>query len=430
MQSRQRRNLTALYHYNFFTSLALTIVASIVFTDQLLLRLDFDLDKFAYVKSAMFIAPALFYQLLAPFLQALDRDKTICLWSYFLRIAVPTALPVIALFTTDKTVLFWSALLIFGFSYTMAAFANNTLMVLYHKVLPGNSFNHYSAIIFLLFNGPVYFSSLAVAYVIDYFAHWSNRDFYWLLGGLQLLMVLFEIPAIFHLRRLRLPQGERQAPPAYAALFSPLRDQVYAKVLALTVLRGVWTGLLVSFITVYFLKVAGFSNFKIVLVTMFTSLGGMAAAALLGKLIDRQGYRIWLLSITALLLTVSGGFALFYGNWCWEWLFIVLVWDGNSSVGGMLLLFLENTAATKLARESAVNLYVGLYSFVRNLATFAGCILGGVWFKYLTQQGEKAWHWNLAETFRWYFGSCGLLLLALLGLLFYAWQDTKAPAGR
>lgn len=419
----ERKNLSALYKYNLFTSLALTIVASMVFTDQLLLRLDFDLGRFAYVKSAMFIAPALFYQLLSPYLQAFGRDKLVCLWSYLLRITVPTALPFIALFFTDKNVLFWSAVVIFGFSHTMAAFANNSLMVLYRKVLPGENFNHYSAIIAFLFNGPIYISSLAVAYVIDRFAHLDNRDFYLLLGGLQIIMVLFEIPAIYFLRQLQLPANGKHPRASFSSMFLPLKDRAYAKVLILTILRGIWTGLLVSYMTVYFLKVANYSNLKIVIITMCTAVGGMALSTVLGKFIDHNGYRRWLIGISGVMAVASGFFAVFWGNWWWQWLFIIMVWDGSSSVGGMLLFFLENTAATKLAKGNSVNLYVGLYSFIRNVATFSGCILGGLWFRQLEVWIHVDQNHEISEVFRYYFGSCGGLMVILLILLMYFWHD-------
>ena len=81
----------------------------------------------------MFIAPALCYELLAGYLQAKNRDRLVCIWRYALRVTVPLLLPVMALFTSNRSVLFCTAIFVFGFGFTMAAFANNTLSVLYRN---------------------------------------------------------------------------------------------------------------------------------------------------------------------------------------------------------------------------------------------------------------------------------------------------------
>ena len=68
------RQLHKIYCYNLFISCAITIVAQIAFIDRLLLRMDIDLGMFGFVKSIMFLLPAVIYQASSGFMQKLDRD--------------------------------------------------------------------------------------------------------------------------------------------------------------------------------------------------------------------------------------------------------------------------------------------------------------------------------------------------------------------
>lgn len=275
-------NLRALYRYNFFNSLALSVVASTILSDILLLRMGFRTEQFAYARSAMFIAPALCYELLAGYLQAKNRDRLVCIWSYALRVTVPLLLPVMALCTANRSVLFWTAIFVFGFGFTMAAFANNTLSVLYRKLLPAEEFSRYSARLFLLWNMPSNIGALLVARLLDHCADLSNRAFFLLVTALELGTLLFEIPAIASLCRLKADGPACPYHPSLRESLAPILDKDYRKILLMKVLHGALVGLIGSFMAVCFLKEACFSAFSFMLVVVSMSFTGMGLSVFFG----------------------------------------------------------------------------------------------------------------------------------------------------
>ena len=418
-----KRNISALYGYNFFISLALTIAANTAFADVLLIRMGFQTEQFAYAKSAMFIAPAIFYQLAAAYLQSLNRDKFICIWSYGLRIAAPLLLPVMALVTDNRTVLFCTSLFVFGFGYTMAAFANNTLSVLYKKVLPPETYRRYSAMMFLVFNGPVAISSLLMAHLLDRWAHYSNRRFFVMIAVLEIAMMLFEIPAIISLLKLKVEGNVKSFHFSFMDYLAPLFDKIYRKFLTFMILRRFFYGMLTCYLVVYFLKIARFTNFKLTLTMLGMSLLGMGLSTMVGKYIDKFGYRIWLAMLMTVMLAFGVSFPICPQILLLQFLFLCLVGDGNSSLGSTLVVFMEQTASTKFARLKSVNMYVAAANLIGNLATFLACILGGCWYGFL----ERTIHGPADEVFRMYFLSCNVFLLAILALLLFGGEWKTPP---
>ncbi|MBR0457829.1 MAG: MFS transporter [Victivallales bacterium] len=401
----------------------MTIVANTAFSDVLLIRMGFQTEQFAYAKSAMFLAPAICYQLAAAYLQSLNRDKLICIWCYGLRVAVPLLLPVMALVTENRTVLFWTALFVFGFGYTMAAFANNTLSVLYKKVLPPGEYSRYSSMMFLIFSGPATISALLMAHVLDRWTHYSNRRFFVMFTILEIAMMLFEIPAILSLLRLKVESSAKAFHFSFRDYLAPLLDKIYRKFLIFMILRHFFYGMLTCYLVVYFLKIARFTNFRLTLTTLGMSLLGMGLSTVLGKYLDRFGYRVWLAILTTFMLVIGVAFPIWPQLLLFQFLFLCLVGDGNSSLGSTLAVFMEQTASTKFARLKSVNMYVAASNLIGNLATFLACILGGCWYGFL----EHHMPGSNGEVFHMYFQSCNLFLLGILALLLFG-GEWKTPS--
>ena len=406
-----RQNRHALYKYNLFNSFALSIAANVLFTDILLLKLDFDPSRLAYAKSAMFIAPALCYQLLAPHLQSLNRDREICIWSYALRISVPMLLPIVAIFHPGPTVLFWTSVFVMGAGFTLAAFANNTLAVLYRKVLPPEHFNQYSGLINLLFNAPAICLSLLAAVAIDQMKSLQVRQYCLILTGMELAMFIFETPAIVFLKRLHVPSQPKAERPSWRDYLAPLADPNYRRLLAFGSLRSLWRGLLLSLASVFFLEIVGFSALSLSVAFSASALVGTCLCTWLSPLIDRRGYRPWLMTTLGATLAVTLAFCVSPMLLAMQLLFLVFVGDAGNSLGGYVIAFTEYTMGTRFASLERTNSYVATYSFVSNMATFGGCILGGVWHRFLTGHMGN----DPATVFQTYFlSSCPLLVAMLL----------------
>ena len=192
------RNILRLYGYNFFTALAITIVANFIFLDKLLLRLEIDLSRFGVIKGSMYVASAFLYMVFTPQLQKNpgSSDKLICIWAYLFRAALPVLLPVIAMFTQHQEILTWSAVVLLSLGMTLAAFANNSLMSLYRLVLPEEHFNRRVGMMNLLISLPASLLALLMAYVLDRFEGADLYEFLIAFTVLQIICIFFEVPAM------------------------------------------------------------------------------------------------------------------------------------------------------------------------------------------------------------------------------------------
>ena len=414
----RRANISALCRYNFFTSLAIGIVANTVLSDALLLRMGFRPEQFAYAKSAMFIAPAICYELLAGYLQAKNRDRLVCLWCYALRVAVALLLPAMALCTAKRPVLFWTAIFVFGLGYTLAAFANNSLSVLYRKIVPQEEFSKYSARFFLLLSMPGSLCALLAARLLDRCAHFSNRAFFLLVVALEAGTMLFEVPAIVNLCRLKTDGAARPYRPSLRDNLAPILDAGYRKVLWMKILYGFLIGFLMSFLTIYYLKVARFSMFWFMLATVSMSFISMGLSVCCGKFMDRQGYRVWLAGLALVTLAVGLVFAAWPTLLVAQLLFLCLLGgDGQSGLVGTLMGFMVNTAVGKFAPKASAASYVAAGNLVGNLAVFFACIAAGGWYHFL--EGHLA-TCGQPVVFRVYFLSCNIFPVIILALLWHS----------
>ncbi len=410
--SCQQQNITALYRYNFFTSISISAVGCLAFMDQLLLKLDFAPSRLAFAKSAIFIVPALAYQLFAPCLQSLNRDREICMVSYALRCLIPLSLPIVALMNPGETVLFWTSTLVFGVSFTLACFANNTLMVLYSKILPPKQYNQYAANIYLFFNVPALLTTMVASMVVDRFVKLPPRDFCLRFLALELATIAFQVPAIISLWKLKASGQATSHRFSWRDYLAPLFDRQYRLVLSFISLRSLWRGLLVGLTSVYFLQHAGYSLLKLTAIGTVMSFSANLLTPVFGRLADRHGYHRWLLFLTSLLLVATLGFVIWPHSLAAQLLFLCLLGYDISGLCSILTAFLAESAAAHYARPEATTSYIATYSFLGNLMSFAGCLLSGILFRMLSERFADD-----ATAFMLYFASSAVFLVAMLLLL-------------
>ncbi|MBO7742202.1 MAG: hypothetical protein J6S21_06570, partial [Victivallales bacterium] len=135
------RNIASLRKFNLYTSLALTVVSSLIFMDLLMLRMDIDTRLFGSIKSMLYLLPAIAYQCMTPVLNRVRNDAKVCAWCYLLRCFIPSILPLLALVTANHAVLTVACFLLPSVGMMLAGFANNTLMILYKRFIPEHDFN-------------------------------------------------------------------------------------------------------------------------------------------------------------------------------------------------------------------------------------------------------------------------------------------------
>lgn len=360
--------------YNLFIGCALTIAANLTFMDKLLLRMDIDLGLFGTIKGVMYLIPAIIYQFLVTFLKRARRDVQICAVSYFLRVLLPVLLPFMAMLTDNRKLLTLGSITLLPLGMLFAVIANNTLMTIYRKVIPQEKFNYSIGIINMCLAMPTYLIGLPFAYLLDKLEHLNNFDYFLVFGIVQLATLAFEIPAILFIRKVKVPYSATESIEK-PDMLSPYRDPKLKLVLLINVLHRIVSGLMIAYITVYFLEAVKFSMTTLLTISITLGLLSTFSMPHAGKIMDRWGYDRFFIIITGVMLT---GFVLFITlgkSWFILPLFALFCWDCSASPVGSWLNMGTYSASAKLANQNDLNAAVAAYSICFNGGLSAGLLL-------------------------------------------------------
>ncbi|MBR7108277.1 MAG: hypothetical protein IKC89_07680 [Lentisphaeria bacterium] len=394
--------------YNLFLGCALTIASNLTFMDKLLLRMDIDLGLFGTIKGVMYLFPAIVYQFLVIVLKKLRRDVQICAASYFLRVLLPVLLPFMAMLTGNRQLLTLGSIILLPLGMLFAVIANNTLMTIYRKVIPQEKFNYSIGMINMFLAMPSYLLGLPFAWLLDKMEHLDNFEYFLIFGIAQLVTLAFELPAILFIRKIKVPYDTAGSTEKIDML-APYRDPKLRVVMLINILHRIVNGLMVAYLTVYFLKVADFS--MTALLTISISLGLLSTFSMphAGKTMDRWGYSRFFIIIAGVMLT---GTALFTA--CWKMLlilplFALFCWDCNATPVGGWLNMGTYSASVKLANQENLNAAVAAYSICFNGGLSVGLLLASGLFGVAGRLNGS----DLASQLHTYF----LLTLPFFGLL-------------
>lgn len=380
-EAQTSRNIIRLYGYNFFTALAITIAASFVFLDKLLLRLAIDPTRFGVIKGCMFMASAVLYMAFTPLLQKKPghADKFICVWAYLFRSALPALLPVLALFTLDQEILTWAAIILLSLGMTLAAFANNSLMSLYRLVLPEEHFNHRVGTMNLLISLPASLLALAVAYILDRYEGAELREFLIVFAGLQVICILFEVPGMVLMKRLELP-GKVLRPHHHVpnGFWKPWLDRNYIPVMLMVLFHGFVAGSWSTYLNVYLMNEMGFSMSLLTTISLFMSLLLTATLPFTGQITDRIGYKRMFLILSSGCLIGGILFCSFPGRIWVLFPFAILLWGGTLSLFSGSFSYGLYAAGSKLARNSLTTCYISAFGVCRNGGIFLGSLFASL----------------------------------------------------
>ena len=370
-----RRNLRNLYLYNIFLSFSLTIVSGFAFIDWLLLRFRIDLSSFGLIKSLMFLLPAAAYQLLSPLLEKLDKDVPMCILCYLLRGILPLCLPFLAVFSSNRALLTAGCYVLLPGGMLCAAFANNLLMKIYRQVIPPAEYNRNVGLMNMFFSIPALLLSLPVAWLLNRFSTMDDRSFFLLFAGTGLAIFLFELPAVWFMRQVKLPAHQVRVRGSAAKNFiRPYLDGRLRAILGMTFLHRFGIGLGMAYLNVYFLNVMNLSISQLVGISFVLCLLLNCALPCGGRVMDRWGYSRFFAVLSGGLLL---GILLFCTFWNAVWIlpfFALLTWDGGGSLFGGLLVQGEYAASSALADRAWLGSAVAAYSICSNGGYFLGLL--------------------------------------------------------
>ena len=395
-------DLNRLYLYNLLISLSLAVAADFIFIDLLLLRLEIGVTAIGLIKSLIFFLPVASYQLCVPFLNKLRIDVKLCAWCYLFRAFLPAVLPLAALAGAPPLVTHTLCTVLLPLAMVLATFANSSLMMIYHRHLPPETFNRCSGRIGMLFSLPGTILGIPLALAMEHFTTGSDQRFYAAYAVLLLAGGAFQMPAFITLAGLRESRSPRpeEKTPALSMQLEPYFDPRYRGILIETVLQGMLNGCGLAYVAVFCIKTVGLSFSHVCIVRTVTGMIALALLPAAGRLADRIGYRR-MFQYTALFIAAGMLLFLVFPN---KWtlpVFALLCWDGVLSLPGSAMYLCEQAGASKLAADKNLAGYIASFNVSRGAGQFLGALGSGALFGVLTH------NFGLDEVaaFRWVFAA-------------------------
>jgi len=414
------RNYKLLLRVNLCLAIGLGVVASSCISDLLYLRMHFNLTWFGWIRSSMFFVPALSYFVVAPLISGTHYSREIVQWSYLIRIGVATLCPLTALLTSNPFIRLVGVLLSTTICFVAAAFANNTLMILYRQLLPGDDFNRRNATISATLNIGASVVSLLAAGVISLANDFTDRNFYWLVFGLEAFTGIFEL-GVFRLNR-KLKMRYQTVAVSRSATFSGrfrqafigLRSPEYRRFIVISATACFFASLIGTYIAPYLYTVHNASAFVVALIANGAVFGCGYGGIWLGKLCDHIGYLRFFRYGSFIVILMTWAFGCFGGHIWMLILFLLLIFDGTNGLLAGSMAILRGAAAAKLVPAVGGESYVALYSMVTMLSSFIGSIVSG-WIYYFCQNATDG---NVSQAFPLYFKLVTIAGILMLPPLF------------
>ena len=408
----QNKNIKLLYIYNCFTSLAIMNCANTVFLDKFFLRANIDLSSFGFIKGLMYLLPTISYFILAPYLQKKEINRELCIYGYLLRVSVPCLLPLIALFTDNIRILTIASAVILPIGMMTATFANNSLMVIYRRALPPESFNKYSNTMLMLLSLPANILGIPMAFFMDLFDKSDNRTFFWVYFLIQAVCILAEYPAIRAMQKVVLHRAADQniQKNKLSDILMPYRDKKYSPIALITLLHGIIYGSFSAYLVVYLMLTLQWKMSVIVILISIIGLLSNITLPIGGKITDKYGFPKVFVVQTAIIFAATTMFCVFWNNIFILLIFFVLSWDSCVSIIGYWMTATEMGAGSNLAPKGAENYYVSAYNLCRSGGLFLGSFLAMPLYSLCEKLCGAN---NYSQIFRTYF-SLWLIAIALL----------------
>ena len=399
-----------IYLYNLLTAASLAVVAEFLFVDQLLLRIQTGVATIGVLKALIFFVPVVSYQLAVPTLNKLHVEIPLCAYFYLLRVLLPAAVPAAALLGVGNTALQWMSIVILPVAMMLATFANNTLMVIYRRLLPPDQFNRSAGIIHMCFYLPCFVLGIPVALLFRRAAALDDPGFFRFHLAAMLICASFQLPAFAVIRSIGRLGGGEGVPSrgSWREQLRPYGDPLYRKTLIVTSLHAVVTGFGIAYIGVFCLKIMALPVSNAFIVRTVASVIGVLLLPCSGKLADRFGYRKMFFWLGMLLTLGVAALVIFPYPWILP-VCALLFWDGVNSPAGLALQMCEQASASKLSPARDTAGYIAAFNVARCTGMGAGALAAGALFRVLT----AGFGCSEAAGLRLVFAACLLPLLML-----------------
>lgn len=401
-------HIRRLYLYHLFNSVATTVVASYLFLDQLLLRMDLSMAQIGTIKGIGLWVPLTINLLTAPYIMRLQKDHIIVAIGQALRIIVPFGFLFVHRISDDLGVrtLLCTALMVSAMTPLMVA--NNSTQALCMQFIPKQEIGRTMSRINALWNIPFLLLAIPCAWYIDQYSGESDDAFYRAFFVLFLVTGLFQIPSSWHIWKLRaIPDRVNVARyTSLYALYEPLRHHRYRRLLGAIFALAVITAMVMSFVYPFLIESVKMPIAQIGVMEAVVGVLGFLLMPAWGALTDRLGGRsVMRLSAIGVALAL---FCMVGNNTMWVWIAAILGWKATLGLFGAGLSMGQQYLTLSLSDPGKRNIYIAAASFIGGCGMLFGAVVGGYLLDWIESRIDPA---QPFEHYRIYFLFCALAFL-------------------
>ena len=377
-------DIKRLYLFHFFNGIALTVVANFLFVDKLLLRMNFDMQQFGFIKGIAWFLPVLLNLVLSPFILNLNRDKSIVACGYLMRVVIPYALLLLPELTGNKTVLTFGCATVLLTSLVFPILANNSIAALCKVHIPENYLGRHMSWIMTLWTAPGYILSILCSYYIDLHSNGGDGEFYSACFKIFFFTTVFQVFASLVIMRLTQETNNtdhKNTDAAFGDICLPFKDGQFRVVLAALFLTYLIVGMFTTFINPFLLNVKKLSMTDVSIIGAVASIMSAAFFPLWGKMTDRVGGRnVWCICALGL---GTGIFCLLGHGIVFICIYALFCWGLTGGFFGCGLSISTQYLLLAKGKSRLINIYLAASSLAFGWGLMTGSILGGCILKWL-----------------------------------------------
>lgn len=404
-------NIRKLYLFHALNSIALGVVAHMLFIDKIFLRMGLNMSQFGFIKGISFFLPVTINLLLTPLILRLRMDHKIVAVAYLIRVILPYFFLILPKITHDTSYLAFGCTIVLLTSLIFPTIANNSIQVLCKMHIPKETLGKHSSMIRALWDAPGTILGILCGWYIDRFDGANDAQFYSAYLVIFLATTVFQVLAswvIWQLKPLPAEDVESEIPVKFKDILEPFLHTNFRVLLNTVFLTAILTSMVNSFIFPYLLQARGLSMFVISAIIAILSILGFILFPLWGRITDRFGgknvFRTSVLGVAIGLFCLTGTglpFVVVY------FLLAGLLFGAGLTTG-------EGYLVLSLSDKTKSNIYIAAITFVSGCGILVGSAVGGLILEWLKTKMHPDFPF---EQFKIYFTYCAFGYLLLGGFV-------------
>lgn len=397
-----------LYLYHLLNSIATTVVASYLFLDQILLRLDLSMAQIGTVKGIGLWLPMTLNLIAAPYVMRMQKDHLIVAIGQAVRVVMPFGFLFVHHVSDDAGVRTFLCTALMVLSLTPLMLANNSAQALCMQFIPRPEIGKHMSRITALWNIPFLLLAIPCAWYIDRYAGGDDAAFYRAFFVLFLITGLFQLPSSWQIYKLSTIPDRVMIDRGMSifALIEPFRNHRFRRLLSAILVVAIIVAMVMSFVYPFLIQALEMPIAQIGVLEAVVGVLGFAVMPLWGTLADwfggRAVMRISAVGVALALFCMVGQTAF------WVWVSALLAWKATLGIFGSGLSMGQQYLTLSLSDPHRRNIYLATATFVYGCGMLIGAVVGGYLLDWIQQRVDPELPF---EHYRIYYLFCALAFL-------------------